>query len=144
MKCEQMKIIGDGTSFCTEIGAKTSFIPSFASLFSTCDNTFIAAVISSHDLSSQKLLHTNFFHTSFLRVFFLSFFSISAWKEISNVEKCRHGVPFAVQRCALILFYFVFWHFGLQRKEQLRAWAWNVGSLKCYLQIHKWGFGLNI
>lgn len=94
MKCEQMKIIGDGTSFCTKIGAKTSFIPSFASLFSTCDNTFIAAVPSSHDLSSRS--------------FFLSFFSISAWKEISNVEKCRHGVLFAIQRCALNLFYFTF------------------------------------
>jgi hypothetical protein len=62
MKCEHMKIIGD----------ETSFIPSFASLFPTCDNNFIAAVLSSHDLSSQKLRHTNFFHTSFLQgAFFL-------------------------------------------------------------------------
>jgi hypothetical protein len=74
----------------------------------------------------------------------LSFFSISAWKEIHNVEKCRHGALFAIWRCALILFCFVFWHFGLQRKEQLRAWAWNVGSIKGSLQIRRWGFGLNI
>jgi hypothetical protein len=105
MKCEQMKIIGDRTSFCTKIGAKTSFIPSFASLFST----FIAAAPSSHDLSSLKLLHTNFFHTSFLQgVFCLSFFSISAWKEISNVEKYRHGVLFAIRRCALFFFLLFF------------------------------------
>jgi hypothetical protein len=106
-----MKIIGDGTSFWTKIGAKTSFIPSFASLFSTCDDTFIAAVPSSHNLSSQKILHTNFFHTSFLQgVSSLSFFSISAWKEIHNVKKCRHGALFAIWRCALILFCFlIFW-----------------------------------
>jgi len=73
MKCEQMKIIGDGTSFWTKIGAKTSFIPSFASLFSTCDNTFIAAVPSSHDLSSQKLASSYklFPHKLSSRSFFL-------------------------------------------------------------------------
>lgn len=99
------------------------------------------------------LHHTTFLHRSFFiqtfstqaflqGVFFLSFFSISAWKEISNVEKCMHGVLFAIGRYALILFYFIlFQTFWLAKKGATQSMGMECRFPKVFFansQVRVW------